>query len=127
MRVLSSRTVANSRRFSKSHRLLRKSDFKNLMTGSKRKSFGDFVAVWKGNSLGRPRLGLAASRKTGKSVARNRFKRIVREAFRRCVGRIAPLDILIISRLTGKGEFSGLDEKLDHCFCEFVVAGDKAV
>ncbi len=36
------------------------------------------------NSLNVNRLGITASRHYGKSHIRNRFKRIVREAFRRC-------------------------------------------
>lgn len=49
------------------------------------------------NSLGRARLGIAATRKLGSAVIRNRAKRLVREVFRRNKPP-GGLDIVVIPR-----------------------------
>jgi ribonuclease P protein component len=49
------------------------------------------------NSLGSPRLGIAASRKIGNAVVRNRAKRLVRELFR-AHKPLIPIDIVFVPR-----------------------------
>ena len=44
---------------------------------------GSFAVFVLPNDLGRSRLGLTVTRKFGPAVTRNRYKRIVREIFRR--------------------------------------------
>ena len=52
-----------------------------------------------GNGTGRPRLGLSVSRKVGGAVVRNRWKRLIREAFRLERHRLpAGLDLVCIPR-----------------------------
>ena len=50
------------------------------------------------NACGRARLGVAASRRYGNAVVRNRFKRLVREAFRSLAAELGPLDVFVAPR-----------------------------
>ena len=66
----------------KAARILNRSHFKNILKGGHR-LVGSWIAV--DYRLGRstqPRLGITVSRRHGKAHDRNRFKRVVREAFR---------------------------------------------
>ncbi|MDR2456494.1 MAG: ribonuclease P protein component [Deltaproteobacteria bacterium] len=67
----------------KSLRLTKRREFLALRgPGALKAGAGLFSFVAKPNSLGRNRLGVTATRKTGKAVARNRLKRLAREFFR---------------------------------------------
>jgi ribonuclease P protein component len=46
----------------------------------------------------RARLGIATSRKYGNAVRRNRFRRLLREAFRRVAPELAAVDLLVAPR-----------------------------
>ncbi|MEX0642922.1 MAG: ribonuclease P protein component [Pirellulales bacterium] len=87
-----------TRRFSKSMRLLRASEFEHVF--ATRASAGDGTLVMHGamSGLGHPRLGLTVSRKVGGAVARNYWKRTLREAFRLVQYELPNLDLVCIPR-----------------------------
>lgn len=71
-----------SRRFTKAMRLLTKAEFDRVFAGKTYQADGTLVINAAANGLGRTRLGLSISKKTGNAVVRNRWKRLIREAFR---------------------------------------------
>jgi ribonuclease P protein component len=85
-------------RFPKARRLLRPGDFERVFAA--RLSAADAAIVLYGvaNDLGHPRLGLTVSRKAGTAVARNRWKRLIREAFRLTQHELPPLDLVCIPK-----------------------------
>jgi ribonuclease P protein component len=72
-------------RFPKEARLRSKHDYRRVLKTNRRLQ-GHFVSIniRTGESL-RPRLGITVSKKYGKAHLRNRFKRLVREAFRESI------------------------------------------
>lgn len=69
--------------FSKDERIRRKQDFQRVYQGGKKIVSSSFILYYCLEPE-RPyrRLGIAASRKVGNAVKRNRCKRLVREVFR---------------------------------------------
>jgi len=85
--------------FPKSVRLLKRVDFKRVERGGARKVSEHFVVVARHNSFDFPRLGTTVSRKVGNAVVRNRWKRRLREIFRRNRDAFPPgFDYVVIVR-----------------------------
>jgi len=81
--------------FPKAFRLLKREEFKRVYSGGKR-VVGRYVLIHAlPNSLGHPRLGITVTKKSGKAVVRNRWKRLIREAFRRNKGAFPPVDMVV--------------------------------
>jgi ribonuclease P protein component len=60
---------------------------------------GCLLVYGRPNDAGHARLGMSVSRKVGKAVVRNRWKRLLREAFRTSPARLpAGLDLVVIPR-----------------------------
>jgi ribonuclease P protein component len=95
-------------RFRKQMRLLRPCEFERVFAA--RSSAGNALLLMYGaaNELGFPRLGLAVSRRVGGAVGRNRWKRVLREAFRQSYQQLPGLDLVCVPRAPTPPEFSDM-------------------
>jgi ribonuclease P protein component len=83
-------------RFGRDRRLLAKSDFDRVFQAG-RKAFARGLVVYVAASpVERARIGLVTGRKFGNAVARNRARRLLREAFRLSLTELPPLDLVAL-------------------------------
>jgi ribonuclease P protein component len=79
---MSADQLPSSFHFRSRHRLAHALEFQAVYDARIRKSRGPFLLSAKPNTLAWPRLGLAVGSRVGSAVVRNRWKRVIREAFR---------------------------------------------
>ncbi|ASQ44576.1 ribonuclease P protein component [Legionella clemsonensis] len=83
--------------FDKTRRLLKKSDYDYVFAQAKKVVTSEFIFLYRNNSLGYARLGLALSKKIiPKAHDRNRLKRLLRETFR--VNPLPAIDVIVLAR-----------------------------
>ncbi len=82
-------------RFPKSMRLTHAREYQRAYELNARKHAGPLVVFGYPAGLDHPRLGLAASRRVGNAVKRNRIKRRLREAFRLEQSELPPIDLVV--------------------------------
>lgn len=92
-----------STRFPKRSRLQKRYQFQRLTNHSKR-TLGHWIIIESfPNNIGITRLGITVTKRFGKAHDRNRFKRIVREAFRLCQKDLPKsLDLIVKPRTNAK-------------------------
>ncbi len=112
--------------FPKSRRILKRPDFQRIMkTGLLRR--GDRLVCYIVEKPGEDtRIGFLVSRKFGNAVARNRIKRLLREAFRNLKGEI-PEGMEIIALPTKKPEYTldGFTQDMRKLLCRTPGGGKK--
>ena len=108
----------------KQERLLRSAQFEAVFDA--RLSAGNkwLTLHWRDNGLGHPRLGLVVSRKFGNAVARNRFKRRIREFFRRNKSMADSLDLVVLPA-RGAGAANATFEETRDAFLKLLRAASE--
>ncbi len=81
---------------------LKRAEFKRLSREGKR-IVGKRICIDWIQSQNGPRLGITASKRYGNAPERNRFKRLVREAFRQNYSRLPNIDLNVVPRQQAKG------------------------
>lgn len=110
--MVSSDKPTASEHFPRRVRLLRGSDFDAVFAAKNSCGDGVLVLYARPNELGHPRLGLVVSRKAGKAVVRNRWKRLLRSAFRLQQHELPAMDLVCLPRAREVPTFAAASRSL---------------
>jgi ribonuclease P protein component len=97
--------------FSKNNRLLTNEQFQTVLTLKKRTSDDLLIVYAAKNQCGYPRLGVSVGKSCGSAIIRNRFKRLIREAFRLSKGQMPEnFDYLVMISAKWRAKFESQAE-----------------
>ncbi len=104
---------SGAQRFPKKVRLLRQFEFDRVYQGNVYAADETLVVLAVSNHQDLTRLGLSVSRKVGNAVVRNKWKRMIREAFRRQQTKLPRgLDVVVRPRMGAHCEFDRVHASL---------------
>ena len=105
--------MANEHRFPAQFRIRRQTDFDRVFASDVVAADPVLVGYASPNGFPHCRLGLSVSRKVGKAVVRNRWKRLIREAFRRCRNELpAGYDLVLRPRRGASADYEAIRDSL---------------
>jgi len=106
-------TTTPDQRFPKQHRLLTREAFDRVFAAKCSAADGRIILYGAASELEHPRIGLVVSKKIGNAVERNRWKRLLREAFRLTREELpTQLDIVVLPKQGVAPELAGLQQSL---------------
>jgi len=105
-----------SERFPKSRRVVRQRDFDRAFKSGRVIADSVLVVHSTKNELAHHRLGISISRKVGNAVVRNRWKRLIREAFRKLPCQSPPgFDLVVRPRKGALADYAAICQSLERC------------
>ncbi|RZU99524.1 ribonuclease P protein component [Spiribacter vilamensis] len=91
--------AASCRRFPRAARLTQSREFRGVFADARRHGDRQFTILVGQGGAGRPRLGLAVSKRAApRAVDRNRLKRLIRERFRHHIADLPIVDVVVMVR-----------------------------
>ena len=99
--------------FRPEHRVRKQEDFERIYQARIFAADDVLIANGDGNNLSHSRLGLSVSKKVGNAVVRNRWKRLIREAFRLTREHLpAGIDLIIRPQKGAAPDFAAISRSL---------------